>query len=239
MRSLKLSVFLLALIATAPAVAQTPNATGDTFVTQQRSKTVQGMVGMCVNSSNIAVPCGTGGTGAVVAGSTSNASSNVTPTATNVPTAAYQYCWDGSNWDQCPGLLTGTPGAPAADVLTVQFPLAGGSFPTGATAIQGNAAGTTGAVVGTLAANATKITYLCDFDVSGIGGTAALGPVTIAGLLGGSKIYQLSSSATGVTLSKSFNPCIPASAINTAITITTTANGTATAVNVNSSGYQQ
>ena len=35
-----------------------------------------------------------------------------------------------------------------------------------------------------------------------------------------------------------FNPCIPASAANTAITVTTTANGTATAVDVNSWGYQ-
>jgi hypothetical protein len=106
------------------------------------------------------------------------------------------------------------------------------------TAIQGNAAGTTGAVVGTLAATAGKTTYICDFDVSAIGGTAAVGPVTVAGLLGGSKVYQLTSSAAGVLLSKKFDPCYPASAQNTAITITTTADGTATAVDVNSSGYQ-
>jgi hypothetical protein len=36
-----------------------------------------------------------------------------------------------------------------------------------------------------------------------------------------------------------FTPCIPASAVNTAITITTTADANATAVNVNSSGFQQ
>lgn len=114
-----------------------------------------------------------------------------------------------------------------------------GAYPPASTPIQGNAAGTTGAVVGTLAGVAAKTTYICDFDVSGIGGTAALGPVTVAGLLGGSKVYQLSASAAGVTFSKSFSPCLPASAVNTAITITTTADGTATAVNVNSSGYQQ
>ncbi len=114
-----------------------------------------------------------------------------------------------------------------------------GGYPTGATAIQGNGAGTTGAVVGTLAGAASVTTYLCDFDVSAIGGTAVVGPITVAGLLGGSKIYRMSSSAAGTTLSKSFSPCIPASAVNTDITITTTANGTATAVNVNSSGYRQ
>lgn len=107
------------------------------------------------------------------------------------------------------------------------------------TQIGGNGSGTTGAVVGTLAASATKLTYICDFDISAIGGTAAVGPVVVAGLVGGSKTYQLSSSASGVVLSKSFTPCVPSSAINTAITITTTADGTATAVNVNSTGYQQ
>lgn len=115
----------------------------------------------------------------------------------------------------------------------------GGTANAAATQIQGNAQGTTGAVVGTLAGAAGQTTYLCDFDVSAIGGTAPIGPVTIAGLLGGSKIYQMSSSAGGVLLSKNFNPCLPASALNTAITITTTANGTATAVDVNSSGFRQ
>lgn len=110
----------------------------------------------------------------------------------------------------------------------------------GGTQIQGNGTGTTGAVVGTLAADTTgKTTYLCDFDVSAIGGTAAVGPITVAGLSGGSKVYQLSSTAAGATLSKSFSPCLPANAANTAITITTTADGTATGVDVNSSGYQR
>lgn len=114
-----------------------------------------------------------------------------------------------------------------------------GGFPGGSTAIQGNGSGSTGAVTGTLAGAAGKTTYLCDFDVSAIGGTAPVGPITITGLLGGTKTYQGSASAAGATISKSFAPCIPASGTNIAIVITTTANGTATAVNVNSSGYQQ
>lgn len=108
------------------------------------------------------------------------------------------------------------------------------------TSITGNATGTTGAVVGTLAASATgKTTYICGFDVSAIGGAATVGPIVVAGLLGSSMTYQFASTATGVTLGRAYSPCIPASAFNTAITVTTTADGTASAVDVNSWGYQQ
>jgi hypothetical protein len=105
--------------------------------------------------------------------------------------------------------------------------------------ITGNASGTTGAVVGTLAGVSGKTTYICGFNVSAIGGTAAVGPITIAGLITSSMVYQLTSSLTGVSVGQTFTPCIPASAANTAITITTTADGTASAVNVNSWGYQR
>jgi hypothetical protein len=107
--------------------------------------------------------------------------------------------------------------------------------------ITGNATGTTGAVVGTLAAAAGKFTYICGFNVSSIGGTATVGPVTIAGLVGSSQIYQLPVNATAgqILVTQSFTPCIPSSAVNTAITVTTTADATATAVDVNSWGFQQ
>lgn len=108
--------------------------------------------------------------------------------------------------------------------------------------ITGNATGTTGAVVGTLAAAVGKTTYICGFNVQAIGGTATVGPITVAGLVGSSQIYQtdVNSATVGKQVaSANFNPCIPASAVNTAITVTTTANGTATAVDVNSWGYQK
>jgi hypothetical protein len=112
-------------------------------------------------------------------------------------------------------------------------------YPVGSTAITGNATGTTGAVVGTLAAAAAKTTYICGFNVSAIGGTAAVGPITIAGLVTASMVYQVASGAAGNTVGQTFTPCIPSSAVNTAITITTTADGTATSVSVNSWGFQQ
>lgn len=111
-------------------------------------------------------------------------------------------------------------------------------YPWGAIPEGGNATGTTGAVVGTLAASAGKTTYICGFDVSGIGGTAAIGPITVAGTITASQVYQLASTAGGVTFGMTFSPCIPASAVNTTITVTTTADGTATAVDVNSWGFQ-
>ena len=127
-------------------------------------------------------------------------------------------------------------------------PSAGGSglgnagYPPGATPITGNATGTTGAVVGTLAAAPGKFTYVCGFHIDAIGGTAVVGPITLAGIVGSSMVFQGSSSAGGNAAipEQLFAPyCIPANAINTAITLTTTADGTATAVDVNLWGFQQ
>jgi hypothetical protein len=112
-------------------------------------------------------------------------------------------------------------------------------FLGGSGIITGNATGSTSAVVGTLAAATGKTTYICGFDVSAIGGTAAVGPVTVAGTIGSSLVYQMSSLAAGTTLSRTFTPCIPANAAATAITVTTTADGSASAVDVNSWGYQR
>lgn len=111
-------------------------------------------------------------------------------------------------------------------------------YPNAATAITGNGAGTTGAVVGTLAGAASKTTYICGFDVSIIGGTAS-GTITIAGTVGSSMVYNFTAAANAATLSRQFNPCVPASAVNTPITVTTGAFTGATGNNVNSYGYQQ
>jgi hypothetical protein len=120
--------------------------------------------------------------------------------------------------------------------FTSQYPT--NSVTTSPTPITANSTGSTGAVVGTMAATASVTNFLCGFDVSAVGGTAAVGPITVAGLIGSSMVFQLTSTAGGVTLPVIFNPCIPASAANTAITVTTTADGTATAVDVNAWGYR-
>lgn len=103
-----------------------------------------------------------------------------------------------------------------------------------------SASGTTGAVAASLPATAGVTNYICGFTVSALGGTASVGPISVSGLVGSKTFtYQLASSATGATLTVPYQPCIPASATNSAITVTTTADGTATAVNVGVWGYQQ
>ena len=134
----------------------------------------------------------------------------------------------------------------AAGILAAAFFLGAANaqtsgVPTGAI-ITGNAAGSTGAVVGTLAARTGVTTYICGFNVSAVGGAASVGPITIAGLIGSNQVYQapVNGTAPAPTVAAfAFYPCIPASAPNTAITVTTTANGTASAVDVNSWGFQQ
>lgn len=129
--------------------------------------------------------------------------------------------------------VTSTPSNPLSASLI------GNGFPTSSTPITGNSAGTTGAVVGTLAAAAAKTTYICGFDVSSFGSIPNTAAVTVAGLVGGSMTYQFTAGTTSTILTRSFNPCVPASAVNTAITITSPANTNATATDVNSWGYQQ
>lgn len=117
------------------------------------------------------------------------------------------------------------------------LPVSNLGFPSGATQIAGNAIGTTSAVVGTLTATATTTANICGFNVSALGGTATVGPIVVAGLLGGSQTYYMAATAAGNTITVPFSPCLAASAINTNITITTTADGTASNVAVNSWGF--
>lgn len=178
--------------------------------------------GQCANvtSGNLSVSAQFVGNGNI-----GNNSDGVAAGTSNIGTSSYNYVWNGTTWDRQRG--TANSGISVAPYGVNQTP------------ITGNATGTTGAVVGTLAGTAGKTTYICGFDVDAIGGTAPVGPITVAGLIGSSQVYQGSSSAAGGSVAKqTFNPCIPASAVNTAITVTTTADGTATAVDVNSWGFQ-
>jgi hypothetical protein len=236
---MKKILFAFIFLASFTGFAEAQTSRNPCFTTG--ATTTQGILNCVGVGVSTPLPVILGGGSGGAAGSTSNASSGVATSSTNIPAVAYNYVWNGATWDQASGLTTGTVGVPSAQVVTVQPPATNGTYPTAAVPIQGNGSGSTGAVVGTLAGTSGKTTYICDFDVTALGTAASIGPITVAGLLGGSKVYQMGTLATGVQqmLNKNFSPCIPASAANTAITITTTADGTATAVNVNSSGYQQ
>lgn len=102
----------------------------------------------------------------------------------------------------------------------VQTPLVAGS---------GNVANASAAA--TLTGGATTTVYIAGFEVSGSGATAGLPvTVTVAGLLGGSRLYTYTF-AVGALLPNQplivpFNPPLPASAINTPISVTCPASGT-------------
>ena len=98
--------------------------------------------------------------------------------------------------------------------------------------------------VATLAAVAGKTTFITGFEVtSGGATTAALVTATVAGLLGGTASYTYGASAgallANTPLMVTFNPPLPASALNTAIVVTLPALGLGnTNATVAAHGYQ-
>lgn len=110
--------------------------------------------------------------------------------------------------------------------------------------VQAVGTGTTGAATATLPGTAGKVTYICGFSVSpGSATTAIVIQVTVAAAV--TFTYAVgapatAAGATGAPLLQNFEPCVPASAPNTTIVVTSGALGTGGANNdVNAWGYQQ
>lgn len=104
-------------------------------------------------------------------------------------------------------------------------------YPAGAVPLiagSGNVAAA--AAVATLTGTATTTVYLSGFQITGAGATAgAAVTVTVAGLLGGTRSWTYVF-ATGVAVANtplivSFDPPLPAAAVNTAIVVTCPASG--------------
>lgn len=146
--------------------------------------------------------------------------------------------------DQAPGVSQSFKPASAdqrAQIVTLS-PNSGAAnpFPSNALPVTAVGTGTTGAVTATMAATPGKTNFICGLQVSALGGTATVGPITVTGLAGGNTLtFQMASLASGNFLVVPFSPCFPASAVNTAIAAATTADGTASAVDVNILGYRQ
>lgn len=105
------------------------------------------------------------------------------------------------------------------------------SLPAGATMVQASSANVANAsAVAALPAVANKTNYVSGIEVTASGATAGLPVVaTLAGLLGGTKNYIFTFPA-GVLVPAQplivpFDPPLPASAVNTAITLTVPASG--------------
>jgi len=113
-------------------------------------------------------------------------------------------------------------------------------YPSGATPITSSATGTTAATVATLAGASSKTTYICGFTITADATAALAGAATVAGTISGSLNYiqSVGSATAAQLLTQSFVPPIPASATNTAITVTSAAAGTGGNTAVTAWGYQ-
>lgn len=116
----------------------------------------------------------------------------------------------------------------------------GGQYPAGATAITASATGTTGATTATLAGVASKTMYLCSYSVRANATANANVQNTITGIISGPRTDQMwvPANTAGLGVDEQiFNPCIPASAVNTSIAVASGAPGTGGNVTVNVAGF--
>ncbi len=124
-------------------------------------------------------------------------------------------------------------------IINSQYPV--NSVTTTPTAVTASTTGTTTATAATMAATASVTNFVCGFDITADATALATGTAVLSGTISGSLSYlqtvQAVASGTSV-LSRTFNPCIPASAANTAITITSAAAGTGGNTIVNIFGYR-
>lgn len=140
-----------------------------------------------------------------------------------------------------PGIIA-TGGATTANsvpmILNSQYPV--NSVTTAPQPVTATATGTTAATVATIPAVASKTAYICGFTITADATALAVGTAVVSGTISGSLSYlqgvQAVTSGAG-NLTQAFNPCIPASAANTAIVVTSAAAGTGGNTIVNAQGY--
>lgn len=113
-------------------------------------------------------------------------------------------------------------------------------YPLGSTPITASATGTTAATTATLAASSTARTWICGFAIGSTATTAVGGNATITGTITGTLNFEMGTGAAPavVQTQATFFPCIPSSAVNTAIAVVSAAPGTAGVISVTAWGYQ-
>jgi len=117
----------------------------------------------------------------------------------------------------------------------------GSQYPLGAVIYTNSATGTTGATVATLAGAASVTTYICGFAIRANATAAATGNAVVSGTISGSMNFTQWTAplASGIgTIEKDFFPCIPASAVNTSIVVTSAAPGSGGVISVSAWGYK-
>ncbi len=114
-------------------------------------------------------------------------------------------------------------------------------YPFGAVPITASATGTTAATTATLAASVSIKTYICGFSIRANATAAVTANSTVTGTVTGTLNYTQWTAplASGLGITEQvFAPCIPSSAINTAIAVVSAPPGTGGAVSVSAWGYQ-
>lgn len=161
----------------------------------------------------------------------------------NCPTASNQYVDANGNAIDVDAThpLPVTAAALPASSAVIGTVNSASQYPVGAVPVTISATGTTAATAATLAASVTLKTYVCGFAIRANATAAATGNSTVAGTVTGTLNFSQWTAplATGIGLTEErFAPCIPSSAINTAIVVTSAAPGTAGVVSVSAWGYQ-
>lgn len=118
-----------------------------------------------------------------------------------------------------------------------------GPYPCGATPITASATGTAGSVTATLAAVATKTTYICGFQITSSGATGAASvTATVTNTITCTLNYVYPQVAVATNnqnpLPIAFNPCVPANALNTTIAVNLTTGAGTTLTAVSAQGFQ-
>jgi hypothetical protein len=115
------------------------------------------------------------------------------------------------------------------------------AYPAGTTPITASATGTTAATTATLAASASLKTYLCSYSVRANATAATTVLNTVTGVVTATLSHQMwvAPAASGIGIDEQvFWPCVPSSAINTAVAVVSGAPGTGGLVSVTATGYQ-
>lgn len=193
-----------------------------------------------VGSANANPPVVIGGTATGAAGANVQGLSIVAPST--APVTATNTAVVVDLRPDSPGIITLGPASVANSVpqtFSSQYPT--NATTTTPTAVTASATGTTAATAASLGATASVTNFVCGFTISAAATSLTTGTATLSGTVSGSLSYiqTVQAVASGAAvLTQNFNPCIPASAANTAITITSAAAGTLGNTIVNIWGYR-
>lgn len=124
-------------------------------------------------------------------------------------------------------------------LLSTAAALAQGTPPPGATMVAVSATGTTGVVTATMPAVVSQTNWICGFSIRSSATAAVTGDATVTGPANTLHFTEfVSPVASGIgTVEETFDPCIPASSVNTAIAVNSIAAGTAGVTSVTAWGY--